>query len=217
MSILIDQTTAVLVQGITGKEGSRAAHEMLAYGTAVLAGVTPGKGGMKTEEGVPVYDTVAEALLRHPEISASVIFVPGKSVMIAVEESITARIPLIVIVSERVPVADVSRIIALGKEAGVRIVGPSSVGIISPDKGKIGSIGSSGLATRIFARGPIGVVSKSGGMTSEISRILTEQGLGQSTALGIGGDPLLGSSFLDVALLFEKDPETKAIVLFGEV
>ncbi|MFZ3043640.1 MAG: succinate--CoA ligase subunit alpha [Minisyncoccia bacterium] len=217
MSILIDKNTTALVQGITGKEGSRAAQGMLQYGTQVVAGVTPGKGGMKTEEGVPVYESVQEALQAHPEINASLIAIPGKFVRAAAEESIAARIPLINILSERIPIADVAYILVLAKKAGVTIVGPSSVGILSPGKGKIGSIGSGGLAEKIFASGPVGVISKSGGMTAEISRILTDAGIGQSTAIGIGGDPLIGLDFLDAALLFESDPETRALVIFGEV
>lgn len=217
MSILIDENTVVLVQGITGREGLKAAKEMSAYGTRVAAGVTPGKGGEKTEEGVPVYDSVKEALAAHPEINATLIAVPGKFVPSAAEESIAARIPLINILSERVPIHDVARLIALARTAGVLLVGPSSVGIISPGNSKIGSIGSSGLAGRIFTPGRVGVISKSGGMTSEISRILSEAGLGQSTALGIGGDPLIGFDFADAALLFESDPGTDCLVIFGEV
>lgn len=217
MSILVDHNTAVLVQGITGKEGLKAAREMAKYGTRVVAGVTPGKGGEATEEGVPVYNTVAEALAAHPEINASLIAVPGKFVPSAAEESVAANIPLINILSERVPIYDLARLIALARKAGVKLVGPSSVGIISPGKSKIGSIGSSGLALTIFTPGSVGVISKSGGMTSEISRILSDSGIGQSTALGIGGDPLIGFDFTDAALLFESDPDTKAIVIFGEV
>jgi succinyl-CoA synthetase alpha subunit len=217
MSILVDKNTNVIVQGITGKEGSRAAREMLAYGTRVLAGVTPGKGGETTPEGIPIFNSVNEALIKFPEINTALIAVPGKFVGTAGEESIAARISLINILSERVPVLHVSRLIALGRAHGVRIVGPSSVGILSPGKAKIGSIGSAGLAQKIFAPGNIGVISKSGGMTAEISRMLTEEGFGQSTVIGIGGDPLIGSDFRDIALLFEGDPDTKVIVVFGEV
>lgn len=217
MSILINSNTILLVQGITGNEGGKATREMLSYGTKVAAGVTPGKGGMTTEEGIPVYNTVSEALTAHPEINATFIAVPGKFVPSAAEEAIMARIPLINILSERIPIADVALFLALAEQASVRVVGPSSVGIISPGKSKIGSIGSSGLATKVFTPGSVGVVSKSGGMTSELSRILSEAGFGQSTALGIGGDPLIGFDFLDAARLFEKDSETKAMVVFGEV
>ena len=217
MSILINKQTRVLVQGITGKEGGRAAKEMASYGTVVCAGVTPGKGGTTTEEGVPVFESVAEAMKAFPEINTALIAIPGKFVGAAAEESINAGIPLVNILSERVPMRDVAHMIALAREKRAIIVGPSSVGIITPNKAKLGSIGSGGLAARVFMEGVVGVISKSGGMTSEISRILTESGIGQSTALGIGGDPLIGADFLDIALLFEKDPETKALVVFGEV
>ena len=217
MSILINEHTRVLVQGITGKEGGRAAKEMASYGTVVCAGVTPGKGGTTTEDGVPVFESVKEAVNAFPEINTALIAIPGKFVGAAAEESINAGIPLINILSERVPMRDVAHMIALAREKKAMVIGPSSVGIITPQKAKLGSIGSGGLAARVFASGNIGVISKSGGMTSEISRILTEAGIGQSTALGIGGDPLIGADFLDIALLFEKDSQTKAIVIFGEV
>ncbi len=217
MSILINEKTRVLVQGITGKEGARAAKEMASYGTRVCAGITPGKGGQTTPEGVPIFNTVAEAMCQFPEINTALIAVPGKFVGAAAEESINAQIPLINILSEKVPVLHVARVIALARKNSITVVGPSSVGIISPGKGKVGSIGSSGLAEKIFASGPVGVISKSGGMTAEISRILTEGGFGQSTAIGIGGDPLIGSDFCDIARLFEGDPETKFIVIFGEI
>jgi succinyl-CoA synthetase alpha subunit len=217
MSILVDKNTKVIVQGATGKEGARALREMLAYGTQVLAGVTPGKGGEVTPEGVPIFNSVAEALSKFPEINTALIAVPGKFVGAAAEESIAAGIPLINILSERVPVLHVARLIALARKHDIRIVGPSSVGILSPSKAKIGSIGSAGLAQKIFITGPVGVISKSGGMTAEISRMLTEAGFGQSTVIGIGGDPLIGSDFRDIALLFESNPDTKVIVVFGEV
>jgi succinyl-CoA synthetase alpha subunit len=216
MSILVNKNTIVLVQGITGKEGSRAAREMRSYGTVVAAGVTPGKGG-ESIDGTPVYNSVAEALQSHPTLNATLIAVPGKFVRAAAEEAIRAHIPLINILSERVPVADVAYVLALARQQGVTVVGPSSVGVISPNEAKMGSIGSGGMAAKVFTPGPIGVISKSGGMTSEISRVLSDAGLGQSTALGIGGDPLVGLDFLDTALLFECDPQTKALVIFGEV
>ncbi len=217
MSILVDENTKVLVQGITGKEGSRAAREMIAYGTRVLAGVTPGKGGQITEDGVPVFNSVAEALSKFPEVNTALIVVPPQFVLAAATESIEAKIPLIDILTEKVPVAAVAKMIAAAKAKGVTLVGPSSVGIISPGRAKIGSIGSSELVHTIFTSGSIGVISKSGGMTAEISRILSEANLGQSTVVGIGGDLLIGADFLDIARLFEKDKDTKAIVIFGEV
>jgi succinyl-CoA synthetase alpha subunit len=216
MAILVDKHTKVLIQGITGKEGSRAAREMMLYGTKVLAGVTPGKGGMQAE-GVPVFNMVQEAFSQFPDINTSLVVVPGRFVLSAVKEAIDAKIPLINILTEKVPVADVAKIIAMARTAHVRIIGPSSIGIMSPGKGKLGAIGSGDIAYRVFASGDVGVISRSGGMTAEISRILTDAGIGQSTAVGIGGDPLIGSDFADIASLFENDGQTLAIVIFGEV
>ncbi|MBI2406008.1 MAG: succinate--CoA ligase subunit alpha [Candidatus Harrisonbacteria bacterium] len=218
MAILINKQTRALIQGITGNEGSRACKEMLAYGTQVVAGVTPGKGGQNIE-GVPVYNTVYEALEKHPEINTSLITVPAAFVKDAALEAIDARIPLIDILTEHVPTADAAYIVAAARHntvSNVRVVGPSSVGIISPGLAKIGSIGS-GEVKKVFTPGPIGVISKSGGMTAEISATLTRAKLGQSTVVGIGGDAIIGSDFVDLLELFEKDSETKAVVLFGEV
>lgn len=222
MSILVGKKTFVLVQGITGKEGGRAAKEMVSYGTKVLAGVTPGKGGIKTGEGIPVFNTVSQALEKFPKINATLIAVPAPFVLDAALEAMWPtsagnRISLINILTEKVPVANVATMIRYASHFKVQIVGPSSVGILSPSKAKIGSIGSGAIADRVFMLGCVGVVSKSGGMTAEISKILTEAGLGQSTVVGIGGDLLIGSDFLDLALEFEKDRQTKALVIFGEV
>ncbi|MCP6719493.1 MAG: succinate--CoA ligase subunit alpha, partial [Patescibacteria group bacterium] len=216
MSILVNKKTKVLVQGITGKEGARATKEMLSYGTQVLAGVTPGKGGIKIE-GVPVFNTVREAVKKHPEINACFIVVPAPFALDAALESIYQKIPLVNVLTEKVPVYNVAKMIDMAKQYKVRIVGPSSIGIISPQEGKIGSIGSSDIAYRVFSKGSVGIISKSGGMTAEISRILTDAGLGQSTVIGIGGDSLVGSDFLDIALEFEKDEQTKVLVIFGEI
>ncbi len=215
MSILIDKNTRALIQGITGSEGSRACREMLSYGTKVVAGVTPGRAGQKIA-GVPVYDTVREALRRHSSINTSLISVPAPFVREAAGEAILAGIPLINILAEHVPTQDSAFIIALAKYKGVRVVGPSSVGIISPGKAKVGSIGSSTIA-RLFQPGPVGLISKSGGMTAEIASVLTRAGLGQSTAIGIGGDQIIGSDFVDLLKLFAVDNNTKAVVIFGEV
>ena len=216
MAIIISKNTKVLVQGITGKEGSRATKEMLSYGTSVLAGVTPGKGG-QTIEGVPVFESVAEALQKFPEINTSLITVPAPFVLDAVLESIHMHIPLINILTEKVPVHDVAIIIAFARQNNIQIIGPSSVGIISPGQGKLGSIGGADLINTIFMPGQVGLISKSGGMTAEISNTLTVAGIGQSTVVGLGGDVLIGSDFVDIALQFEKDPNTKIIVIFGEV
>lgn len=216
MSILVDKKTRVLIQGITGGEGSRAAREMRSYGTRVVAGVTPGKGGQVTND-VPVYNTVREAREKHASITASLVAVPAPFALDAALEAIWAGMPLVNILTEHMGVGQVARVIAAARSRNVMVVGPSSVGIISPGKGKIGAIGASELVDRVFMPGPVGVISKSGGMTAEISRLLTAAGIGQSTAVGIGGDVLLGSTFLDLARLFEQDRETKALALFGEV
>lgn len=215
MSILVDQNTNVLVQGITGHEGSRAAREMRLFGTNVVAGVTPGKGGQKVEN-IPVYDTIKEALRKHPDINTSLIAVPAAFVRDAALEAIVAGIPLLNILTEHTATQDSAFILAHARLRNIRVIGPSSVGIISPGKSKVGSIGSSEI-NNVFSPGSVGIISKSGGMTAEIASILTRAGLGQSTVLGIGGDQIVGSDFVDIMLLFENDPETKAIVLFGEI
>ncbi len=215
MSILIDEKTNVLIQGITGNEGSRACREILLYGTKVRAGVTPGKAGQKVHR-VPVYDTIKEALKKYPDINTSLIAVPAAFVKDAAMEAIWNKIPLIDILTEHVPTEDSAMILAFARERGMRLVGPASVGIISPEKAKVGSIGSSEVE-KVFKKGGIGVVSKSGGMTAEIASILTRAGFGQSTVVGIGGDQIIGSDFCDILELFEKDSETKAVVMFGEI
>ncbi|MDP2671583.1 MAG: CoA-binding protein [bacterium] len=214
MSILIDKKTKVLVQGITGKEGSRAAEQMLAYGTEVVAGVTPGKGGQEVF-GKAVYNSVKEALVKHPEINTTSIAVPGVFAKAAMLEAIENKIPLIHVLTEHVPILDSAIAFARAKKAGVRIVGPSSIGIISPGEAKLGSIGGSD-PNFSYQSGEIGVISKSGGMTSEISFILKKTGLGVSTAVGIGGDMIIGSTFADLAGIFKDDPKTKALVIYGE-
>ena len=215
MSILVNEKTKVLVQGITGKEGSKVALQMQNYGTKVLAGVTPGKGGQEVH-GIPVYNTVAEALENHPGINASLISVPNFAVYGAMKEAIEAKIPLINIFTEHVPIADTAKAIAMARKNNVRVVGPSSMGIISPGIGKLGQIGGED-PRGVFRKGSVGVISKSGGMASEVSWILTKNGMGQSTVVGIGGDILVGSSFADLLLEFEKDPQTESVVIFGEI
>lgn len=215
MPILVTKKTKVLIQGITGKEGLRALEGMRNYGTHVLAGVTPGKGGIYVG-GVPVYNTVREAMRSHSSINASLLVVPAAAVKDAAYEAIQQKIPLLNILTEHVPVRDAALLIAQARKHGTRIVGPSSVGIISPGLGKIGSIGGANPA-RIFSPGPIGIISKSGGMTAEIAITLNKFGLGQSTVLGMGGDRIIGLDFVDAVKLFGKDPKTRAIVIFGEV
>lgn len=213
MSILIDQENNVLVQGITGWQGSRSAKYMLDYGTNVVAGVTPGKAGNKVH-GIPVYNTIKQAS-KHHLIDASVVMVPPQFVREAVLEAIQGKIDLINIVTERVPQKDVSEILLAARDEEVRIVGPNSQGIISPGKAKLGGTGGDD-PSRMFSKGPIGVISRSGGMGAEICWSLTREGIGQSTYVSIGGDPLIGSSFTDILELFRDDKETKIVVLFGE-
>lgn len=215
MSILINEHTRLLIQGITGSEGSRACRDMLAYGTRVVAGVTPGKGGQLVEN-VPVYNTVREAVAAHPDVNASLIVVPARFAKDAALEAIAASVPLVNILTEHVPVADTALVLAHARVAGVRVVGPASVGIISPGRAKVGSIGMAQMA-RAYTPGPVGLISKSGGMTSEIALALSKAGFGQSTAVGIGADVIMGSAFADLLALFAEDPETRAVVLFGEV
>jgi len=215
MAILVTDKTKVLIQGITGKEGSKVALQMKNYGTKVLAGVTPGKGGQEVH-GVPVYNTIAEALENHPGINISFVAVPNFAAFGALQEAIEAKIPLINVLTEHIPIADTAKAIAMARKNGIKIVGPSSIGIISPGIGKVGSIGGDD-PRGVFSKGNVGVISKSGGMASEVSWILTKNGIGQSTVVGIGGDILVGSSFADLMEEFEKDPQTKAVVIFGEI
>lgn len=214
MSILIDESTRVLIQGITGSEGSKACKNMLMYGTKVVAGVTPKKGGQSVD-GVLVYNSVSDAK-EHHHIDATVIFVPPMFAKAAMMEAIEAKIPLINVITEHIPIYDTAVCLAHAKKAGVRIVGPSSVGIISPGRAKLGAIGGS-EPYRVFMQGPIGVISKSGGMASEISLILKRAELGQSTVVGIGGDVLIGTIYHDLLELFEDDPDTRGVVIYGEL
>ncbi|MBS3137413.1 CoA-binding protein [Candidatus Woesearchaeota archaeon] len=214
MSILINENTRILVQGITGNEGTRATKFMLAYGSKVVAGVTPGKGGQNVES-VPVYNSIKESLAKHPEINCSVILVPPKFAKAAMIEAIENRIKLINVITEFIPIHDVAECIAKAKQNNCIIVGPTSVGIISPGKCKIGMIG--GDTNKAYMPGNIGIISKSGGMSSETAYIFKLAGIGQSTVVSIGGDVINGFSFKDALALFEKDPKTHAVVIFGEI
>ncbi len=211
MGILVDERTRVIVQGITGKEGSFHAKLMLQYGTKVIAGVTPGRGG-STVEGVPVYDTMAEAVKEHPEANTSIIFVPARFAADAVYEAVDAGIKVIVVITEHIPVHDALSFVNYSKEKGSVIIGPNCPGIITPGKAKVGI-----MPGHIFTPGPVGVMSRSGTLTYEISYFLTKAGLGQSTVIGVGGDPITGLTFPEVAEMFERDPQTKAIVMIGEI
>jgi succinyl-CoA synthetase alpha subunit len=214
MSILIDKTTRVLIQGITGKQGQKATVEMAEYNTEVVCGVTPGKGGQEVC-GKPVYNSIKEALEKH-SVNTSLVYVPPFAVKDAVFEAIDNGIKLINVITEKVPVLDTAKIYAYANKHGAMIIGPSSVGIISPGKAKLGCVGG-GDPSRVYIPGNIGVISKSGGMSSETSLLLKENGIGQSTVVGIGGDVICCSTFTDILELFEKDDETKAVVIFGEV
>ncbi len=214
MSILINETTNFLIQGITGKQGTRACQEMKSIGAKVTCGVTPGKGGQEIE-GVPVYNTVEEARQKHP-IDASVLYIPPKLAKEAIIEAITAGIPLLNVVTENIPLHDMAYCLALAKEKNVRIVGATSAGIYSVGRVKCGSI-AGGKSKIAFSPGKIGVMSRSGGMACETSLVLTQAGLGQSTVISLGSDVLMGSTYLDLLPDFELDIETDGIVIFGEI
>ncbi|HUV85904.1 MAG TPA: succinate--CoA ligase subunit alpha [bacterium] len=210
MSILIDENTKLIVQGITGRDGSFHAARMKEYGTRVVAGVTPGKGGSSVD-GVPVFDTVAEAA-EATGANTSIIFVPVAFAADAVYEAIDAGLELVVIITEGIPVADMNKIYHYAEEEGARFIGPNSPGLISPGKAKVGI-----MPARIHEAGDVGVVSRSGTLTYEVVYALTRAGLGQSTCIGIGGDPVIGTGFIDCLEMFEADPETQAVVLIGEI
>jgi len=216
MGILIDKDTKVLVQGITGKEGSRAVELMKAYGVEVPAGVTPKKGGQIVHD-VPVFNTVREACEEH-EVNVSLVVVPPLAAKSAVLEAFESKIKLVVVFTENVPVHDAAAMIAKARECNARLVGPSSVGILTPGASRVGPIGGAGeLIERIYKKGEVGVISKSGGMTNETSWVVRQAGFGQSTVVGIGGDMLIGTTYADCLRLFEEDEQTKAVVVFGEV
>jgi succinyl-CoA synthetase alpha subunit len=211
MSVLIDKTTRLLVQGLTGREGTFHARQAAAYGTTVVGGVTPGKGGT-THEGWPVFDTVHDAV-RQTGANASVIFVPPRFAADAVMEAADAGIGLVVCITEGIPTLDMMRAMTfLEERPATRLVGPNCPGLISPGKAKAGIIPG-----HICREGRIGIVSKSGTLTYEAIHQLTRLGMGQSTCIGIGGDPLIGTSHIDALALFAADPETDAVILIGEI
>jgi succinyl-CoA synthetase alpha subunit len=217
MAILIDENTTVVIQGITGREGSARARFMLDYGTKVLGGITPGRGGSEVW-GVPVFNSVSEATDRFGPIDASVTFVPGPQVKEAVFEAIEAGVKFILVPAERVPLHDSLEMIALARKKGSRIQGPGSLGLLSAGKAAMGWLGGSEeFAKEIFKPGPVGVMSRSGGQTSTVVWSLTSAGIGITTALHVGSEPVVGSSFAEILPLFEADEETKAVVLFGEI
>ncbi len=210
MSILVDKSTRLLVQGLTGREASFHAQQCVEYGTKVVAGVTPGKGGT-FHDGIPVFNTVEEAV-RKEGANAAAIFVPPPFAADAIMEAAAAAVPLIVCITEGIPTLDMVRAWTLLSRSGSRLIGPNCPGIISPGKCKIGI-----MPGRIFKEGNVGVVSRSGTLTYEGVWQLTGRNLGQSTCIGIGGDPIIGTSFVDVLRLFNSDPETHAVVMMGEI
>jgi len=210
VSILVDRSTRVLVQGLTGREGTFHAGQMIEYGTDVRAGVTPGKGGTR-HLGLPVFDTVAEAV-RAEGVDASVIFVPAPAAPAAIVEAASAGIGLIVCITEGIPALDMVRVKAFLRGTRARLIGPNTPGVISPGLTKLGI-----MPGPIHKPGPVGVISRSGTLTYEAVNQLSLLGLGQSTAVGIGGDPIVGLSFADLLEMFGKDPATEAVVLIGEI
>lgn len=215
MSILADEKSRVIVQGITGREAASFSKDMLDYGTKVVAGVTPGKQGQQVH-GVSVYDTVRGAVREHPA-DASIISVPPAMAKEAVLEALENGIKLLVIVTERVPRKDVIEFLEVAREKDARVIGPNTLGFISPHLVKLGMAGGPVEdVKKAYMPGNVGIASRSGGMTTEIANLLTTHGIGQSTCIGIGGDPVVGSNFLDLIPLFDRDPGTKAVVLFCE-
>lgn len=211
MSVFINKQTKLVVQGITGRDGSFHAKQMMEYGTQVVAGVTPGKGGQKFEGTVPVFDTVADAV-QATGANTSVIYVPPPYAADAIMEAAASGVSLVVCITEGVPVLDMTKVYPFVKERGVRLLGPNCPGLISPGESKVGIIPG-----RICTPGPVGVVSRSGTLTYEVVYQLTRAGIGQTTCVGIGGDPINGTNFIDCLEAFEKDPATKAIAMMGEI
>ena len=215
MSILIHKDTTVIIQGITGREAVNMTREGLGYGTKIVGGVTPGRAG-RDVYGVPVYDCVRD-ITKRMHVDGSIVTVPAAFTRDAVFEAIENGIRLVVVVTERIPRGEVAQMVELAKLRGARIIGPNCLGILSPDEAKMGGLGGRAEdAKKAFRKGPIGVMSRSGGMTTEICNTLTAAGLGQSTAVSIGGDAIIGSTYAELMPLFEADPETKAIAIYSE-
>ena len=210
MAILVDRHTRLVVQGITGREGTFHTEQMLAYGTQVVAGVTPGKGGQQVH-GVPVFETVRQAVAE-TGANASIIFVPARGAADAILEAAEAGVAVVVCISEGVPTLDMIRVRRMLEGSGTRLVGPNCPGVITPGEAKVGI-----MPGHIHVPGPVGLVSRSGTLTYEVVYALTQAGIGQSTCVGIGGDPVLGTGFVEVLELFEADPQTEVVVLIGEI
>jgi succinyl-CoA synthetase alpha subunit len=217
MAILVDENTEVLVQGITGREAQIRVRLMKEYGTKVVAGVTPGRGG-NTVEGVPVYNSVEEAKENHPGITVSSIFVPAQAAKTAAFEAIDAGVGVITLHPERVPQQDMLEVIAYARRGTSRVIGPNTIGMVSPGKCLVGMIGGrADLAKEFFQPGPVGVVSRSGGNTTTLAYYLNRAGLGQSTAIGMGGDAFVGTTLIDLLTEFQRDGETEMVAFFGEI
>jgi succinyl-CoA synthetase alpha subunit len=210
VSIFVNADTRLCVQGITGRDGTFQAKGMMAYGTNVVCGVTPGKGGQSVH-GIPVFDTMADAV-RETEANTSITFVPARFAASAIIEAAEAGVSLVVAISEGIPTLDVARVYQRLSELGTRMIGPNCPGVISPGKAKVGT-----MPGWIHSPGPVGVVSRSGTLTYEVVEQLRRGGLGQSTVLGIGGDPIIGTSFIDALTAYEADPQTEVVVLIGEI
>ena len=210
MSVLVDEDTRVVVQGITGGEGKFHAGQMMEYGTNVVAGAVPGKGGQEVD-GVPVYDTVHEAV-RREDADASVVFVPPAFAADAMFEALDTSLDLVVAITEGVPTQDMMKVNRRLSETDTHLVGPNCPGVITPGEAKLGI-----LPGNIFSSGNVGLVSRSGTLTYQVVDNLTKRGIGQTTAIGIGGDPIIGTSFIDALELFEADPETEAVAMCGEI
>jgi succinyl-CoA synthetase alpha subunit len=216
MSILITADTRFIVQGITGREAVNLTRENLDYGAKIVAGVTPGRAG-RDVYGVPVYDCVRDIVREHGAIDGSVVCVPPRFTRDAVFEALENGVRIIVIVTENIPRREVAQMVELASLRGARIIGPNCLGIISPGEAKMGGVGGPAANTRqAYSKGPIGVMSRSGGMTTEIASTLTTAGLGQSTAVSIGGDAIIGSSYAELMPMFEADPETRAVAIYSE-
>jgi len=212
MAILVDKNTRLLVQGITGREGEFHSQQMIEYGTQIVAGVTPGKGGQWACDGkVPVFDTVAEAVAA-TEVNAAIAYVPARFAADAILEAGAAGIPLIVCIAEGIPTLDMIRVRAYLDQQGARLIGPNCPGLLTPDEAKVGI-----MPGHIATPGPVGVISRSGTLTYEVVYALTAHGIGQTTCVGIGGDPIIGTTFVDVLEMFENDPLTEQVVLIGEI
>jgi succinyl-CoA synthetase alpha subunit len=210
MGIIVNKNTHAIIQGITGTQGSFHTKLMLEYGTKIVAGVTPGKGGNQIH-GIPVYDTVEAAIEKHPA-NASIIFVPAPFAAEAALEALENGIKTVIVITEHIPIKDAVNVMAYAKQVKATIIGPNTPGIITPNECKLGI-----MPAHIFKPGGIGIVSRSGTLTYEIAASLTKSNLGQSTCLGLGGDPITGLNFIDILKMFEKNSETKAVVLIGEI